>query len=111
MAKTIKLERLLRKLDVEYALCPKKKSVKELIYIFEDFEENDSGEWLPLYLHIKDDVAFATFNRRKWRSFSSEEELLLFIEDEILDLYPDEPREDTEEYPWEQMEERRQYWF
>lgn len=110
MAKTIKMERLLRKLDVEYALCPKKKSSKEVVYIFEEFEENERGEWVPLYVHIENNVAFATLNRRRWRTFSSEEELILFIEEEILDLYPDEV-EDTEEYPWEEMEEQRQYWF
>ena len=110
MAKEIKIERILRKLDTEYALYPHKKASKEVIYLFEDFEENDKGEWLPLYLHIRDNVAFATLNRRKWRTFSSEEELLLFIEEDLLDLYPDEI-EDAEEYPWEQMEEQRQYWF
>lgn len=111
MAKTIAMERLLRKLDIEYALCPKKKSSKEAVYVFEEFEENDRGEWLPLYLHIMDNVAFATFNRRRMKTFSSEEELILFVEDDLLDLYPDELREDTEEYPWERMEEQRQYWF
>ena len=45
------------------------------------------------------------------KTFSSEEELILFVEDEVLDLYPDDVDEDTEEYPWEEMEERRQYWF
>lgn len=110
MAKNIKMARILRKLDAEYALYPSKKSSKELMYVFDNFEENDKGEWLPLYLHIEENVAFATLNRRKWRTFSSEEELILFIEDELLDLYPDEI-EDAEEYPWEQMEEKRQYWF
>ena len=109
--KTIEMTRMMKKLDIEYGLYPKKKSSKELIYVFDDFEENDTGEWIPLYLHIKNDVAFATLNRRKWRSFSSEEELILFVEDDLLDLYPDDVDEDTEEYPWEQMEEKRQYWF
>ena len=108
--KNINMARIMKKLDIEYALYPNKKSSKEVVYRFEDFNENNTGEWLPLYLHIMDNVAFATFNRRKWRSFSSEEELILFVEEEILDLYPDEV-EDTEEYPWEEMEEQRQYWF
>lgn len=111
MAKTIEMKRIFRKLDAEYGLYPQKNSSKEIIYRFEEFEENDRGEWLPLYLHIMDNVAFATFNRRRMKTFSSEEELLLFIEDEVLDLYPDDLREDTEEYPWEEMEEKRQYWF
>lgn len=111
MAKEIKMSRIMKKLEAEYGFYPKKKSSKEIIYLFGDFEENERGEWLPLYLHIADNVAFATLNRRRIKTFSSEEELLIFIEDEILDLYPDEPREDTEEYPWEQMEEKRQYWF
>ena len=111
MAKEIKMSRIMKKLEAEYGFYPKKKSSKEIIYLFGDFEENERGEWIPLYLHITDGVAFATLNRRKWRSFSSEEELILFIEDEVLDLYPDEVNEDAEEYPWEQMEERRQYWF
>ena len=111
MEKEIKMSRIFRKLDAEYGLYPSKKSSNELVYLFEEFEENDRGEWLPLYLHIRNDVAFATLNRRKYKTFSSEEELILFIEEEVLDLYPDDPREDTEEYPWEQMEEKRQYWF
>ena len=110
MAKTIEMERILEKLESKYGFYPKKKSSKELIYLFEEFEENDAGEWVPLHLHIQNNVAFATLNRRRWRTFSSEEELILFVEEEILDLYPDEV-EDTEEYPWEEMEERRQYWF
>ena len=110
MAKEIKMERIARKMNVEYALYPSKKSSKELMYVFNDFEENDRGEWVPLYLHIQNNVAFATLNRRRWRTFSSEEELILFVEEELLDLYPDEI-EDTEEYPWEEMEQKRQYWF
>ena len=110
MAKEIKMERMLRKLNTEYALYPHKNSSKEVIYLFEDFEENDKGEWIPLYLHIRDDdVAFATLNRKRIKTFSSEEELILFIEEEILDLYPDDVPDD--EYPWEDMEEQRQYWF
>ena len=109
--KEIKMNRIKKKLDIEYGLYPKKKSTKEIIYLFGDFEENERGEWLPLYLHIADNVAFATLNRRRVKTFSSEEELILFIEEDVLDLYPDEVNEDTEEYPWEQMEEQRQYWF
>ena len=108
--KEIKIVRIIKKLGA-YGLCPQKKSSKEVVYRFEDFNENDTGEWLPLYLHIVDNVAFATFNRRRMKTFSSEEELILFVEDEVLDLYPDDVDEDTEEYPWEEMEERRQYWF
>ena len=111
MAKEIKMTRIARKMNAEYALYPYKNSSKEIIYRFEEFEENDRGEWVPLYLHIKDNVAFTTLNRRKWKTFSSEEELILFVEEEVLDLYPDEVNEDTEEYPWESMEEQRQYWF
>ena len=107
--KEIKISRIMKKLDMEYGLYPKKKSSNEIVYLFGDFEENDRGEWIPLYLHIKDNVAFTTLNRRKWKTFSSEEELILFVEEEVLDLYPDDVSDD--EYPWEEMEERRQYWF
>ena len=110
MAKEIKMTRIARKLDTEYALYPHKKASKEVIYLFDDFEENERGEWIPLYLHIRDSVAFATLNRKRIKTFSSEEELILFIEEEILDLYPDDVPDD-EEYPWEEMEEQRQYWF
>ena len=60
MAKEIKLNRILRKIEAEYGFYPKKKSSKELIYVFDDYEENDTWEWIPLYLHRKNDGAFAT---------------------------------------------------
>ena len=110
MAKEIKMSRIIKKLESEYGFYPKKKSSNEIVYLFGDFEENEQGMWIPLYLHISDSMAFATLNRRKWRTFSSEEELILFIEEYLLDLYPDDVSDD-EDYPWEEMEERRQYWF
>ena len=108
-----KLNTIISNMEKRFGIMPKEETSKELIYVFEDIPwfEDDKGRFLPMYIHIKEDVAYATWNRRKIKSFSSEEDLFLFVEEECLDFFDSNPEDILEEYPWEKMEERRQYWF